>query len=547
VKALASVVLVLAVCLSTIVRSSAADEKTLSNVRGAVWLDRGPGTPSQPVAAGANVSIADDDYAVTGGVVNDAPSQGAIALANSSVILIGQNTRVQMKRFDQQPNLATASFIILNGKLRFAVKHPTGAKANYIFQTSTGQIAVRGTEGDIWAPQPGGLQVNVYSLTDPSLPVEVRLNDGKVYTLGAGQTLTVGIAGAIVAAAAASQSAAISSTSQASMDNFSEFGAPGQSVAATAAVAGAAVSGGIPVAAAVAAGAAVIGGVALGTGGGGSGSSSSTVSANVKVNPSALSFAPGTGPLTFRASQNGFSGTFHASIDQSAVATVNPASSGGDFTVTPKGNGSATVTVTGGSGRTAAVGVSVSATGIAVPSSLPAFTSLHQSQSFSAQEIYYGGAFSAKSSNLTIAKVTSPASSSSSSGAFTVTSIGNGSTTIVVSDSLGHTSPVGVTVNAAPTPTSVPICIGMPGAGEHLQGARHEADPTTFAAAARPNPQASPTCPPTPMAAPPIARPSKPVREPQPQPHPIGPQPAPIVRPGLPGMPTPPPMPGSPP
>jgi hypothetical protein len=537
-KALASVVLVLAVCLATVVPSSAAADKTLSNVRGTVSLDQGPGSASQPVAVNASVAIADNDYAVTGGVVNGVPSQGAIALPDSTRILIGQTTRVQVKQFDQQPNLTTANFIILNGKIRFTVQHPGGAKANYTFQTSTGQIAVRGTEGDIWAPQPGALQVNVYQVTDPNLPVEVTLNNGKVYKLSAGQTLTVGIVGALVAAgaaAASSQSATVSSTTQASENNFSEFGPAGAGVAAAAVAAAAAASGGgIPAIAAVVAGVGALGGVIIGTSGGG-GSSSSPSPASVKVSPASLTFTPGTGPLTFKASQSAFSGPFHASIDQPSVASVNRSSSDGTFTVTPKSNGTATVTVTG-SGATASVGISVQATKIVVPGSLPTFTSLNQKQNFTAQEIYYGGGFTAQSNDTTVAKVTSPGSSSSSSGGqFTVTSVGNGSTTITVSDTLGHSSPVSVTVAAtapSPTPTSIPICIGKQ---PHME-------PMTVSAPNHPVPAGNPTC------TPPPAKVTVPVvRAPQPQPHPIGPQPPVMLPPHLPGMPTPPPMPGSPP
>ncbi|HZY99220.1 MAG TPA: FecR domain-containing protein [Candidatus Baltobacteraceae bacterium] len=561
-KALASVVLVLAICLATVIPSSAAGDKTLENVRGTVSLDQGPGTPSQPVAVNASVAISDSQYAVTGGAVGNLPSQGAIALPDSTRILVGQNTRVQMKQFDMQPNLTTANFVVLSGKIRFKVEHPGGAKANYTFQTSTGQIAVRGTEGDIWTPQLGALQVNVYQVTDPALPVEVTLNNGKVYKLSAGQTLTVGILGAAIAAGTAgaassssSSSASVTSTSQSSMSNFTEFGAVsnGAVVAGAAAAAAAASAGGIPAVAAIAAGVAAIGGVVIGTTGHpGTEPSSAPTSApgSVVVNPTSLSFTPGTGPLTFHASQTNFTGTFHAAIDQGSIASVNATSTTGDFTVTPKTNGSTSITITGGSGETAPVGVAVQATTITVPGSLPAFSSLNQAQNFTAQEAYYNGGFSAKSSDATIAKVTSPGSSSSGGGNFTVTSVGNGSTTITVSDSLGHSAPVGVTVNGpapTPTPTSIPICIGMPVSGGRGQGARHRMEPAMAVAPGRPNPAATATCPPTPMAGPPIAKPIDPPVVRAPQPHPIGPQPPTILPPHVPGMPTPPPMPGGPP
>jgi len=66
--------------------------------------------------------------------------------------------------------------------------------------TSTGQISLRGGEGDIIAPADpnGGLRVAIYSLSDPALPVQVNLVNGQVFTLAAGQTLEVtAVAGAI--------------------------------------------------------------------------------------------------------------------------------------------------------------------------------------------------------------------------------------------------------------------------------------------------------------------------------------------------------------
>lgn len=540
-KVLCSVVLVLAICLSTVIPSSAAADKALENVRGTVSLDKGPGTAAQPVAVNASVSIADNDFAVTGGVVNGAPSQGAIELPDSTRILIGQSTRVQMRQFDQQPNLTTARFIILNGKIRFAVQHPGGAKANYTFQTSTGQIAVRGTEGDIWAPQPGALQVNVYQLTDPNLPVEVTLNDGTVYKLHAGQTLTVGILGAAVALGASSNSAQVRSTTQSSMNNFAEFGAVAGTAAVGAVVAAAAAStGGIPAVAAVAAGVAVVGGVVIGATGGSS-TSPSPSPASVTLSTSSLTFTPGTGPQAFQASQRGFSGSFHASIDQPSIASVNATSHDGTFTVTPKSNGTATITVKG-SGASAHLDVSVQANKIVVPSSLPAFTSLNQTQNFTAQETYYGGGFTATSDHTNVARVSSPGSSSSSAaGEFTVMAVGNGTATVTVSDSLGHAAPVGVTV-AVPTPTSVPICVNAAGGNGGRDG-RHRMDPAMVAGPNKLAPGATATCTPPParLVAPPV------VRAPQPQPHPVGPQPPVMLPPHVPGMPTPPPMPGGPP
>ena len=95
-KVLASIVLVAAVCIATVMPLSAADDKQLQNHKGDVY-QQGPepnATP-QPVALNATVAIKEQDYAGAG-----ANSQGWILLPDSSQIWIGQNTKVQMKQFD---------------------------------------------------------------------------------------------------------------------------------------------------------------------------------------------------------------------------------------------------------------------------------------------------------------------------------------------------------------------------------------------------------------------------------------------------------------
>jgi hypothetical protein len=122
-----------------------------------------------------------------------------------------------MVSFDNS-NIATAKFVVV-GKMRFTVNHPSGAKANYQFSTATGQIAVRGTIGDIFAQPGGGLQVNVYALSDPTLPVQVTLVNGQVFTLAAGQSL-------VATAAAGAVTASVTAVSQSMFVPFTELGAP---------------------------------------------------------------------------------------------------------------------------------------------------------------------------------------------------------------------------------------------------------------------------------------------------------------------------------
>lgn len=192
--------------------SLAAADKQLQNVRGAVSYES-PGGAQRPLAPRASISLEDNSSAITGD-----NSLGGIVLPDSSRVIVGANSRVKLVSFNQAA-IATANFVVV-GKVRFKVEHPNGARANYTFQTPTAQIAVRGTEGDIFSdPVTGNMQINVYALSNPSLPVQVSLVNGQVFTLAAGQSLTVTAAGAAI-------SGAVSTVTQSAFQPFSQFGAP---------------------------------------------------------------------------------------------------------------------------------------------------------------------------------------------------------------------------------------------------------------------------------------------------------------------------------
>jgi hypothetical protein len=241
---------------------STANDKVLQNIKGTVTY--GPSaTPTTSLAPKSSIALNDNDYTATG-----ADSQAAITLPDSSRVLIGQNSNVQLAAFDNSVSPTSAKFVVV-GKVRFTVQHPAGAQANYQFSTQTGQIAVRGTEGDIDAPggaggAPGGLQVNVYALSNPALPVQVTLVNGQVFTLAAGQSL-------VVTAAAGALVGAVSGISQALTTPFSEFGAAangaggaaGGAAGAAGSAGGGAAAGGAATGAAVTAG--VVGAAVVGT------------------------------------------------------------------------------------------------------------------------------------------------------------------------------------------------------------------------------------------------------------------------------------------
>ena len=114
-KALSSLLLVLAIGVATVIPSSAASDKQLTNVSGDVTYQLGT-APAQPVAPHVSVALADSAFASTG-----ANSQAKITLPDSSVVTVGQSTRIQLASFDNQPNITTATFVLVNGKMRFAV------------------------------------------------------------------------------------------------------------------------------------------------------------------------------------------------------------------------------------------------------------------------------------------------------------------------------------------------------------------------------------------------------------------------------------------
>jgi len=239
-KALSSAMLALTIAALPIVGLPQSNEKQLKNLEGSVTYGA-TATPTTKLGRNSSTALSDNDYAATA-----ASSKATISLPDSSVVTVGENSNVQMKNFDNAGGTNTARFVVV-GKVRFQVEHPGGAKANYTFQTPTGQIAVRGTVGDIFATLgqgggPGGLQVNVYALTNPALPVQVTLVNGQVFTLAAGQSLVVtSTAGALVGSVGAVSNTTFAPFSQLGTPvNASSLGITTTTGAATGAAAGAA-------------------------------------------------------------------------------------------------------------------------------------------------------------------------------------------------------------------------------------------------------------------------------------------------------------------
>jgi hypothetical protein len=150
-------------------------------------------------------------------------------LPDSSQVEVGAQSKVQLAFFNAAVD-NSAKFILYNGRVRFAVRHPQGAKANYTFTTTTGSVAVRGTQGDIGFDVDGSMRVNVYEVCDKNLPVEVTLKNGQTFTLNAGQSLVAQLVNGVL-------QAEVQQLTQQLVDQFApDFGVPTSWDAATGAV-----------------------------------------------------------------------------------------------------------------------------------------------------------------------------------------------------------------------------------------------------------------------------------------------------------------------
>jgi len=190
---------------------AAANDRVLQNLHGSVsWL-ASSGTPPTVVAPHAQISIGNDDVAETG-----AGSMASITMPDSSSITMASNSTLKLDSFSET-DVANAHFVLFVGKMRFRVNHPAGAKANYTFTTPTGEIAVRGTEGDIAVDPVDGVRMNVYS--GGPAEVEVAMIDGSHYVIPGGHKIWMRwIDGKLIAK--------VTEITQAEIDRFSELGPP---------------------------------------------------------------------------------------------------------------------------------------------------------------------------------------------------------------------------------------------------------------------------------------------------------------------------------
>ena len=174
-------VAILSLVLAGVGAAKAGDEIVLERLSGSVAYREAIGTPSIPVTG--SLALPGRDYALT-----DVRSMAALKLPDSSVISIGETTRVKLGAFLMSPDLSQMRLTIMAGAVHFSVRHPGGARANYVFVTPTSQIAIRGTEGMI-VVRPGETIIACVHGTDTDTLVTAK--DGSRTFLPPGRTLSV--------------------------------------------------------------------------------------------------------------------------------------------------------------------------------------------------------------------------------------------------------------------------------------------------------------------------------------------------------------------
>jgi hypothetical protein len=221
---------------------AAGGSKQLQRVRGTVGYATNK-TATDFKAVFAKFDLPDDDYAVTRG-----QSAAVLALPDSSLVALGENTSVQVSAFDSASASPGATITVNGGAMRFDIKRPEGGAANYRFVTPTSQVAVRGTIGLISFAN-GITTVGCVACAADSVAVTVGT---QTITLVTGQFLTVSALGAVTTGAL---STVVGTFSTAGVPVTAQAGAAAAGIPAAGAAAGAV----LPAAAAAAAAGAAVG------------------------------------------------------------------------------------------------------------------------------------------------------------------------------------------------------------------------------------------------------------------------------------------------
>jgi hypothetical protein len=143
VRTVASFALISVLVLAALPRPTGAADTSLQlqRVRGTIGYQTGENSADFKAIFG-KIDLPADDFAVT-----RAQSAAVVALPDSSLVSLGENTNVQMGAFDDASATPGSTITLKGGSLRFDIRRPAGGAANYHFTTATSQIAVRGTVG----------------------------------------------------------------------------------------------------------------------------------------------------------------------------------------------------------------------------------------------------------------------------------------------------------------------------------------------------------------------------------------------------------------
>ncbi|MGH7716213.1 MAG: FecR domain-containing protein [Vulcanimicrobiaceae bacterium] len=139
---------------------------------------------TDPRSLYAEVAVDDSVIATTA-----IASLATLQFSDSSEIRIGDRTNVRIGDLHvaEAANPAGGTVFIERGAVRFNVKHPMGAKADYRFVTPTTQLAVRGTVGYVVAGPDGD---QIYCVKCETGDVTITTSSQTVL-IHSGQTLNV--------------------------------------------------------------------------------------------------------------------------------------------------------------------------------------------------------------------------------------------------------------------------------------------------------------------------------------------------------------------
>lgn len=170
----------------------------------------------------------------------------------------------------------------------------------------------------------------------------------------------------------------------------------------------------------------------------------------LRVVPNTMTFDVGSSPQPFTASEPNYTGVLAATSENTNVATVTPARGTGPsqtFTVTPVHQGTTNIDVADDHLGGAAVSITVQSRGtlLVSPGALTLLAG-GPAKTFDASESNYLGVIHAVSSDPNLATISPPSGNGPGPVTFTVTPIGAGNPSIVVTDDHGGSQQVALTI-----------------------------------------------------------------------------------------------------